>query len=235
MIFSVLLWRFFNFVVQSLSHVQVLAAQWTAAHQASLSFSISRSLLKLMYTELVMPTISSSAALFSSCPQSLPALGSFPVSQFFASGSQSIRALASALPMNIHGWFPLGLTSLIFQLWLSLYHWGLVTRPNIGPGVFRYTSIVKTGMEWLLGRELTWFSSHILPARCKISFSSSWVVIECHLPPIVLSQILFLRHIQRPIWAMKYNSSYFSLMFYLILLCFKTSAYPEPENILCFI
>ena len=61
------------------------------------------------------PTISSSVVPFSSCLQSFPASGSFPVSQFFASGGQSIGASASAsvLPMNIQGWFPLGLTSLI--------------------------------------------------------------------------------------------------------------------------
>ena len=55
-------------------------------------------------------TISSSAALFSSCPQSFPASGSFPMSQLFVSGGQSIEASASAsvLPMNIQGWFPLG-------------------------------------------------------------------------------------------------------------------------------
>ena len=57
------------------------------------------------------PTISSSVAPFSSCPQSFPASGSFPMSQLFASGGQSIGASASAsvLPMNIQGWFPLGL------------------------------------------------------------------------------------------------------------------------------
>ena len=51
-------------------------------------------------------------------PQSLPASGSFPVSQFFTSGGQSIGASASAsvLPMNIQGWFPLGLTGLISLL-----------------------------------------------------------------------------------------------------------------------
>ena len=51
---------------------------------------------------------------FSSCPQSFPAPGSFLMTQFFASGGQGIRASASAslLPMNIQGWFPLGLTGL---------------------------------------------------------------------------------------------------------------------------
>ena len=50
---------------------------------------------------------------FSFCPQSLPASESFPMSWLFASGGQSIGALASVLPMNIQGWFPLGLTGLI--------------------------------------------------------------------------------------------------------------------------
>ena len=63
------------------------------------------------------PTISASVIPFSSCPQSFPASGSFQMSQLFASGGQSIGASASAsvLPMNIQGWFPLGLTG-----WISL-------------------------------------------------------------------------------------------------------------------
>ena len=61
------------------------------------------------------PTISSSVVPFSSCPQSFPASGSFPGSQFFQSGGQTIRASTSAsvLSMNIHDWFPLGWTGLI--------------------------------------------------------------------------------------------------------------------------
>ena len=60
-------------------------------------------------------TVSSSASPFSFCLQSLPAPGSFPVSRLFASSGQSIGASASAsfLPVNIQGWFPLGLTGLI--------------------------------------------------------------------------------------------------------------------------
>ena len=61
------------------------------------------------------PTISSSVIPSSSCLQSCPALGPFPMSQFFTSGGQSIEALpsASVLPMNIQDWFPLGWTDLI--------------------------------------------------------------------------------------------------------------------------
>ena len=58
------------------------------------------------------PTISSSFALFS-YPQSFPALGSFPMSWLFTSGDQTSGASASILPMNIQGWFSLGLTGLI--------------------------------------------------------------------------------------------------------------------------
>ena len=61
------------------------------------------------------PAISSSVVPFSSCLQSFPVLGSFPMSQFFATGGQRVGASASAtvLPMNIQDWCPLGLTGLI--------------------------------------------------------------------------------------------------------------------------
>ena len=61
------------------------------------------------------PTISSFVTPFFSCLQSFPGSGSFPMSQFFASGDQSIGASVSksVLPMNIQNWFPLGLTGLI--------------------------------------------------------------------------------------------------------------------------
>ena len=61
------------------------------------------------------PTISAYVVPFFSYPWSFPASGSFPVSQLFAPGGQSIKAsaLASVLPLNIQGWFPWGLTGLI--------------------------------------------------------------------------------------------------------------------------
>ena len=61
------------------------------------------------------PTISSSVVLFSSCLQSFPASGSFPMSQFFTSVGQSIEVSGSTsvLPMNIQNWFPLGWTGWI--------------------------------------------------------------------------------------------------------------------------
>ena len=87
--------------VQSLSHVQVFVTLWTAACQGSLFITNSWSLLKLTSITLMMP--SNHLIPFSSRLQSCPASGSFPVSQFFASGGQSIgvSASASVLPMNI--------------------------------------------------------------------------------------------------------------------------------------
>ena len=92
--------------VQSLSPVWLFVTPWIAARQASLSTTNSQSSLRLMSIESVMPSSHlSSVILFSSCPQSLPASESFPMSQFFTSGGQSIAASASAsvLPMNIQG------------------------------------------------------------------------------------------------------------------------------------
>ena len=89
-------------VAQSLSLVRLFAAPQIAAWQASLSITISQSLLKLMSIESVMP--SNHLILchpFFSCFQSFPASGSFPMSQFFTPGGQSIGTSASVLLMNI--------------------------------------------------------------------------------------------------------------------------------------
>ena len=112
-------WGFFVVVVQLLSCCLTLVSPWTAARQASLSFTISRRLLKCPLSWWCRPTISSSVAGFSSCPQSFPASGSFPMSRLLAQdmeGGQSIGASASVLPMNIQDWLPLGLTGLISLL-----------------------------------------------------------------------------------------------------------------------
>ena len=94
----------YNFVLQLLSLVQLFATPWAAAHQAPLSFTISRSLLKLMSIKPMMP--SNNLILchpFSFCLQSFSTSGSFPMSWFFSLGGQSIGASASAsvLPINI--------------------------------------------------------------------------------------------------------------------------------------
>ena len=89
----------------------------TAAGQASLSITNSWSLLKLMpMSQWCHPTISSSVVTFSSCLQSFPTSGSFPMSQFFTSGGQIIGLSVSASvfpPVSIQDWFPLGWASLI--------------------------------------------------------------------------------------------------------------------------
>ena len=126
------------------------AAAWAAAHQASLSFTISQSLLILMSIELVIPSnISSSVVSFSSCPQSFPASGFFLMSHLFASGRQSIgvSASASVLPENIQDWFPLGLTGLI-----SLQPKGLSR-------VFSNTTVQK--YQFFGSQPSLWSNSHI--------------------------------------------------------------------------
>ena len=106
--------------VQSLNRVPLFATPRITARQASLSITNSRSSLKLMCIESVMP--SCHLIPFSSCPQSLPASGSFPMSQLFAWGGQRIgvSASASVLPMNTQDWSPLGWTG-----WISLQSKGL--------------------------------------------------------------------------------------------------------------
>ena len=135
---------FSNFfvVVQSLTLVWLFV---THGLQAFLSFTISWSLLKLMSTELVMP----SNRLILCHPLLFPASGSFPMSQFFASGGQSIGASASAsvLPMNIQGWFPLGLIGLI-----SLQSKGLSR-------VFSNTTVQKH--QFFSTQASLWSNSHI--------------------------------------------------------------------------
>ena len=113
-------------LVQLLSHVQFFVTPWIAACWASLS--IANPLSNRSYSnscpwsQWCHPTISSSVVPYSSCLQSFPASRSFPMSQFFASGGQSIgiSASASVFPMNIQDWFPLWLTS-----WISLQSKGL--------------------------------------------------------------------------------------------------------------
>ena len=95
------------------------------------------------------PTISSSVIPFSSCLQSFPASGSFPMSQFFASGGQNIgvSASASVFPMNIQAWSPLGWTG-----WISLQSKGLSR-------VFSNTTVQK---HQFFGTQFSlWPNSHI--------------------------------------------------------------------------
>ena len=137
-------------VVQSLSCVWFLVTSWTAAHQAPLSFTISRVCSDLcLLSWWCYPVISSSVVPFSSCLQSFPASGSFLMSPFFTSGGQSTgaSATASVFPMNIQGWFPLESTGLI-----SLLSKGLSR-------VFSSTTIQKH--QFFSAQPSLWSNSHI--------------------------------------------------------------------------
>ena len=109
--------------IQSLSHVPLVVNPWTAAHQASLSSPTPGDYLNSCpLSWWYHPTILSSVVPFSSCLQSFSPSGSFQMSQFFASGDQSIAASASTsvLPMNTQAWSALGWTG-----WISLQSTGL--------------------------------------------------------------------------------------------------------------
>ena len=102
----------------------LFVAQWTVAHQASLSITNSRNLFNLMSIESVMP--SNHLILYHPLcllPSLFPAWGSFQMSQFFASGGQITgdSASTSVLPMSIQDWFPLGWTG-----WISWQSKGLL-------------------------------------------------------------------------------------------------------------
>ena len=104
--------------VQSLSRVWLFAIPWTAARQASLSIINCQSLPKPMSIVSVMPSNHLILVVpFSSCPQSFPASGSFPMSQLSAWCGQNtgVSASTSVLPMNTQDWSPLGWTA-----WISL-------------------------------------------------------------------------------------------------------------------
>ena len=93
-------------VVQLLSHVSLYATPWTAAHQAPMSITLSRSLLRFMFIKSVILSshlILCHHAPFSFCLQSFPASGSFPVSRLFTPGDQRIGASVSAsvIPVNL--------------------------------------------------------------------------------------------------------------------------------------
>ena len=133
-----------------LSRVPLFVTPWTAGCWASLSFTISQTCSNSCpLSQWCLPTISSFIIPFSSCLQSFPASGSFPVSQFFASGGQSIGASASTsvLWMNIQDWFPLGLTG-----WVSLQSKGLSR-------VFSNTTVQKH--QFFGTQPSLWSNSHI--------------------------------------------------------------------------
>ena len=108
------------------------------------------------------PTISSSVVSFSSWLQSFLASGSFPMSQFFASGGQRIGASASAsvLLMNIQGWFPLGLTGLISLLSKGLSRVYHSSKASIFRSVFFMVQLLHPYMT--TGKTIVWLDGHLL-------------------------------------------------------------------------
>ena len=125
-----------------------------------------------LWSQWCHPTISSSVIPFSFCPQSFPALGSFRMSQLFASGGQSIGDSASApvFPMNIQDWFPLRLTGLI--------------------------SLLSRGLSWVFSNTTVQkhrFSGTQPSLWWEVGIGKS---IECFLAPEKLSSYLILRNLE---------------------------------------
>ena len=133
--------------VQLLSRDQLFAIPWTA--RLTCPSPMPGAYLNLgPLSQWYHLVISSSVMPFSSCLQSFPASGSFPMNQFFAAGGQSTgaSASASALPMNIQDWFPLGWTG-----WISLQSKGL-SRVFSTP---QFKSINSSALSFLYGPTLT--------------------------------------------------------------------------------
>ena len=107
----------YSLLVQSLSHVWPFVTPWTAARQASLSFTISQCLLKLMSIESMMPSNHLILChLLLLLPSIFPSIRIFPNELALPIRWPKNGASASILPMNIRGWFSLGLTGLISLL-----------------------------------------------------------------------------------------------------------------------
>ena len=144
-------------VAESLSYVQLFATPWTVACQAPLSSTMSESLFRFVFTELVMLCNHLIlCCLFLLLPSIFPESESFLKSQLFASGDQSIRASASVsvLPMNIQGWFPLvlpGFISLVQGPWRIFSSTTIQKHPFFGaqPSLWSNSQI----HTWLLERQ----------------------------------------------------------------------------------
>ena len=149
---------------------------WTAAHQAFLSFTISWSFLRLTSTELVMVfnhlILCHPPLLLSSI---FPSIRVFLMSCLFTSGGQSIgiSASASVLSVNIQGWFPLGLTGLIYlqskrlsRVFSSTTIWKHQfsgTQSSLGPmliPIHEYWKVIENSIELI-------FISHTVLHKCK--------------------------------------------------------------------
>ena len=151
---QMLIWVQFSSVAQSCPTV------WDPMNCSTPGLPIHHQLLEFTQTHVHRfgKAILSFVVPFSSCPQSLPASGSLPMSQLFSWGGQSIGASASAsvLPMNIQGWWPLGLTGLIF-----LHSKGLSR-------VFSNTTVQK---HQFFSAQLSSQSNSLAPAKIQVSLN----------------------------------------------------------------
>ena len=165
--------------VQSLSRVWLFATPWIAAHQASLSITNSRSSLKLMSIESVMP--SSHLILCRPLlllPQIPPSIRVFPMSQLFAWGGQSsgVSALASFLPKNTQDWSPLEWAG-----WISYASLPPFKKQNSKESIYPKTwQVVKS--------TFIWFTAAVWPKALPLtSYSASSKLCHIHVPYLALS------------------------------------------------
>ena len=146
--------------VQLLSHVRLFVTPRTGACQASHPLPTLRAFLdSCPSSQWCHPTVSSSVIHVSSCLQSFPASESFPVSQFFSSGGQSIgiSASASVLPVTIHDWFPSNTNIVLMFSCRILNDWTItiiltsytsgITRFSLFTVLVPFTSIFVKEME----------------------------------------------------------------------------------------
>ena len=152
-------------------------------------------------------------ASFSSCLQSFPASGSFPMSRLFASGGQSIGASASVIPVNIRGWFPLGLTDLISLLSKGLclirllsshtqFSKILSTSSSSPPSHSSTPSIPPPGVETILA---------YITSDQHFTKSCGWIFSRAHLTSLSLaSQIPWNIHSPFSPWNCLLQYSHFS-------------------------
>ena len=137
--------------VQSLSYVQLFVTPWTVACQAYLSITNTKSCSNSCPSSWWYHPIISFSVIPFSCLQSFPSSGSFPMSQSFASGGQSIGASASVLPM-------------IFQdqgsnpHLLHLLHWQEGSLPLVLPGKPTICIVDMTSSITIKVQEMSWFS-----------------------------------------------------------------------------
>ena len=174
--------------VQSLSRVWLFATPWITARQASLSITNSRSSLRLMSIESVMPSshlILCHPLLF--LPQPLPASESFPMSQLFAWGGQStgVSALASFFPKKSQGWAPSEWTG-----WISLQSKGLSR-------VFSNTTVQKHQFFGALTNDQIFFSLtfNLVKQSCQISFTEIYSHFNCSIYWQFFSSLFVLAYI----------------------------------------